>query len=199
MTAVTALLVDVGDVLVATVPDAQYRALAGCTGLGVEEVRRRVELDGLCLQYELGQCDTDTFLREVSNRLPGELSRATVKAAWNSVIGEPTAVAEALRHLPPTISVALASNTNELHAELVLDKLSSANFFSRTMFSHEMGVAKPDHAFFAMCLDELPQGEAAFVDDKQLNVDAAVVAGMRGVLHRNAARTVATISRITNK
>jgi putative hydrolase of the HAD superfamily len=56
-----------------------------------------------------------------------------------------------------------------------------AELFDQTFYSYELGVAKPDPAYFAAILDRLdvPAGEVLFVDDNGANVEAARSVGLR--------------------
>ncbi|MER5744574.1 HAD-IA family hydrolase [Streptomyces sp. NPDC002225] len=65
----------------------------------------------------------------------------------------------------------------------------------RIVYSHEIGIEKPDpRAFDAACaaLDVRPQ-DCLFVDDVAANVEAAGAAGMQGHLFEDNARTIARI------
>jgi len=56
--------------------------------------------------------------------------------------------------------------------------------FDRTFYSYELGLAKPDPAYFGAVVDALgvrPE-EAVFVDDMRANVLGAREAGLRAVL-----------------
>ena len=61
------------------------------------------------------------------------------------------------------------------------------------VYSHEVGLAKPDPAIYALTTDLLsvPAGEVAFLDDSPANVDAAVAFGWQALLHRHTAESVA--------
>lgn len=65
----------------------------------------------------------------------------------------------------------------------------------RIVYSHEIGIEKPDpRVFDAACaaLDVRPQ-DCLFVDDVAANVEAAGAAGMQGHLFEDNARTIARI------
>jgi putative hydrolase of the HAD superfamily len=61
------------------------------------------------------------------------------------------------------------------------------------VYSHEVGLAKPDPAIYALTTDLLavPAGEVAFLDDRLDNVEAAQAFGWRALLHRDTAESVA--------
>jgi putative hydrolase of the HAD superfamily len=63
------------------------------------------------------------------------------------------------------------------------------------VYSHEVGVAKPDPAIYRLTEERLglTGAELVLVDDIQANVDAAVALGWAGVLHRTTASTISQV------
>jgi putative hydrolase of the HAD superfamily len=66
------------------------------------------------------------------------------------------------------------------------------------VYSHEVGLAKPDPAVYALTAERLgvEPGEIAFLDDVPANVEAACAAGWHGVLHVDAAGSIAALERL---
>ena len=66
------------------------------------------------------------------------------------------------------------------------------------VYSHEVGVGKPDPAVYALTAARLGvEGtEIVFLDDVAANVAAARAAGWHAVLHEDAARSIAELERI---
>ena len=66
------------------------------------------------------------------------------------------------------------------------------------VYSHEVGLSKPDPAVYALTADRLGvRGrEIVFLDDVPENVDAARAAGWHAVLHEDTGRSIAEIERI---
>ena len=66
------------------------------------------------------------------------------------------------------------------------------------VYSHEVGLAKPDPAIYDLTASRLgvePE-EIVFLDDVRANVDAAVAAGWRAVLHEETGRSIAALEQI---
>jgi putative hydrolase of the HAD superfamily len=61
------------------------------------------------------------------------------------------------------------------------------------VYSHEVGLAKPDPAVYALTTERLGvrPGEVAFLDDKADNVDAARVHGWHALVHEDTERSIA--------
>jgi putative hydrolase of the HAD superfamily len=70
--------------------------------------------------------------------------------------------------------------------------------FDVVVISAEVGMRKPEERIFrhATGLIGLAPGECVFIDDMPANVQAAQALGMRGVLHSDAATTVAELAEL---
>ncbi|HEX3223475.1 MAG TPA: HAD-IA family hydrolase [Nocardioides sp.] len=63
------------------------------------------------------------------------------------------------------------------------------------VYSHEVGLKKPDPAVYALTASRLgvEPGEVVFLDDVEECVDAARAAGWHAVLHRDTSRSIAAL------
>jgi putative hydrolase of the HAD superfamily len=75
----------------------------------------------------------------------------------------------------------LATNQDEHRGRHMHENLGYAELFDDTFYSFELGVAKPDPAYFSAILSrlDLPAGEVLFVDDSAANVESARRVGLR--------------------
>jgi epoxide hydrolase-like predicted phosphatase len=66
------------------------------------------------------------------------------------------------------------------------------------VYSHEVGMAKPDPAIYELTASRLgvAPGEIVFLDDAVANVEAARAAGWHAVLHENTDASIAELERI---
>ena len=66
------------------------------------------------------------------------------------------------------------------------------------VYSHEVGLVKPDPAAYALVTRRLrvEAGEVLFLDDVEANVVAARALGWHAVLHRDTASSIAEMERI---
>ena len=90
-------------------------------------------------------------------------------------------VPELLTALAPRFTLACLSNTNAVHWPYVRDVLGLSGLMHRYYLSHEIGHLKPSRAVFEHVLADLgcsPQ-QVLFLDDNQLNVDAAQAVGLQ--------------------
>ena len=90
-------------------------------------------------------------------------------------------VQELLAALAPRFTLACLSNTNAVHWPYVRDVLGLSGLLHRYYLSHEIGHLKPSHAVFEHVLADLgcPPQQVFFLDDNQLNVDAAQAVGLQ--------------------
>lgn len=79
----------------------------------------------------------------------------------------------------------LATNQQDLRAAYMRRELGYDRHFDEQFYSCELGVAKPDAAYFTTILDRLGlrPDEVLFVDDSPRNVDAAAELGLHTSLH----------------
>ena len=75
----------------------------------------------------------------------------------------------------------LATNQDEHRGRHMHETFGYAALFDDTFYSYELGVAKPDPAYFAAVLERvgLPADEVLFVDDSARNVESARTVGLR--------------------
>jgi putative hydrolase of the HAD superfamily len=77
----------------------------------------------------------------------------------------------------------LATNQTEHRGRYMAENLGYADLLDGAFWSYELGLAKPDPAFFSAILDRigLEAGDVLFVDDSARNVEAARSMGLAAV------------------
>lgn len=123
--------------------------------------------------------------------LPGLLERWGIASAYDDALRvwltiEPVV---ATRELVSSLRAAgvrcfLATNQDEHRGQHMQVQLGYADLFDDTFYSYELGLAKPDPAYFSAVLERLglPGGEVLFVDDSAANVASAREVGLRAEL-----------------
>ena len=194
------LIADIGDVLIETIPAAHHRALAAMTGHSIAGVARLVESAGLPGDFERGTIGPATFAARIREVLGApDLTDETLTTAWNAVIGQPIpAIIDAVIPLATAGWLVLASTTNPWHWTLVRRRLSAAGLPEvPAVLSFVIGTAKPEVAFYDALRAVIGgAGDAMFVDDRSVNVAAALRHGFTGWTHTDVAATAATIRTI---
>ena len=112
-------------------------------------------------------------------------------------------VIEMIRELKNEARVVVGTNTIESHY-LVHSENGDYDIFDRVYASHQMGLVKPDLAFYTYILDRegCSAAETVFVDDTEENVEAARTLGIRSFLFTGAeklGRDLAAVKRRMRK
>jgi HAD superfamily hydrolase (TIGR01509 family) len=197
----TLVVMDIGNVLVQTVPTAQYRALGRLTGLSWTSVAAAIDSSGIVTGFGTGRVSGEEFTDSVRDLLGvPALAPGLLREAWNAVIAEPDPLlASAAAPLAAASRLLLASNINPFHWAVARDRLARVGVTAPACLSFEVGSLKPDPAYFAAlaAADRRVTTSAVFVDDRGDNVDAAVRHGMTGWLHRDSPATVDYLAGLT--
>jgi len=97
------------------------------------------------------------------------------------LVGAYDGAVELVRETAARTRVACFSNSNRLHWEAGVERWPLLREFDRAFVSFEIGAVKPDPEAFEIVVRELgvPARQTLFLDDNQLNVDAALSVGMQ--------------------
>jgi len=171
------LLLDLGGVLYGVEYERTLRKL----GLGKEELASLLQ-EPVLAAYERGEINTEAFLRAWQAHFP-HLSEGALREAWNAMLLGPLPQAEkVLQALSVRYPIALLSNTNDLHLELVEPQIQPwKSYLVETFFSNRIGRRKPDPETYLDVLERLgwPPEKTLFVDDSAVNTAGAARAGLK--------------------
>ncbi|HEX3781069.1 MAG TPA: HAD-IA family hydrolase [Pseudonocardiaceae bacterium] len=114
---------------------------------------------------------------EVEEALSAELTEIDC-AGWLHAVPETVALIAELAQAG--VALAVLSNAPSSFGRAV-EQQPWAKYFRHLLFSGDLGVAKPDREIWAALLARLDAAAAdcLFVDDRQVNVDGALAAGLR--------------------
>lgn len=100
-----------------------------------------------------------------------------------------------VRTLRPRVRTGIVSNSSDGARREEQRRYGFEDLVDDIVYSHEVGIAKPDPAIFRLACDRLgvAPAEAVFVDDVPGHVAAAAELGMHGVLHRRTPETIAAV------
>jgi putative hydrolase of the HAD superfamily len=98
--------------------------------------------------------------------------------------------------LRPRVRTAIISNSADGARREELARYAFDEIFDPIIYSHEVGVAKPDPAIFELAISLLGVAppEMIFVDDVPGHVDAASSLGIHAILHLSTPATIAEIN-----
>ena len=141
-------------------------------------------------EFETGRIHHDLFARQLITEMALRIEPEEFLASFTHwPRGMFPGARELLNRIPSDYTLAALSNSNTLHWPRMMDELGLAAVFEHLFASHLIGKLKPDVEVFEHVLAELACDPAGvlYVDDNQLNVNAARSVGMRAELTRGVA------------
>ncbi|MFA6545808.1 MAG: HAD family phosphatase [Limisphaerales bacterium] len=192
----TAVIFDLGKVLLEFDYGIVARRLAEHSGRDAEQIRGLLDQSPLLLRFESGQMSNEEFFGEVSALTGytgkfGEFAHifGDIFTAIHSMIGLHDQLCA--RGVPTFIF----SNTNDLAVRHIRAHFPFFARFTDYIYSHEQGAMKPDHRIYEVV--ERRSGrkgaELLYLDDRKENVDAGAARGWRVVHHQTPEQTIAAV------
>lgn len=192
-----ALILDFGEVLVTAQPPDSVKRLAAIARLPVDDFvsrywRHRDAYDGGLPVAEYWQRVLEGTAGSTSGQF-GELIEAD-SASWTHYRDEVWDIAASFKARGGRTAM-LSNGVPEIIARVRAERPLDG-YFDVVVVSCEVGCAKPDPTIYRLCLDRLGVSAAAalFVDDRLINLHAAVQAGLR-TLHFTGDESVAALQR----
>jgi putative hydrolase of the HAD superfamily len=176
------LLFDLGKVLI----DLDF-------ALGIDRLASRCDLprerfeailldDSWNRRYECGAISTVEYHRHLCEHGGLRMELEEFNESWSAILLPGMIFPERLlAGLKQRYSLVLVSNTNECHANHVAKNYRVFDYFDAKIFSHEVGVMKPDAAIYeaAIAASGKPPEALFFIDDREENVAGARQIGIR--------------------
>jgi putative hydrolase of the HAD superfamily len=180
------LIFDFGNVLLPIEEDLTWQAFAA---LGARESLK--QQGRWFKKYETGQISTDAFLKELQPHFfrksifKNDLAQAWCQLCHAPIPADTLALLKGLKK--KSYHLFLLSNTNALHIAKIKKSSGLFNYnqfiglFKQVYYSHEVGLRKPDAAFYQKVLNDngLKPEDCWFADDKKKNIKAAAKLGMQ--------------------
>jgi epoxide hydrolase-like predicted phosphatase len=116
---------------------------------------------------------------------------------WRWYCGElDTELTDYAASLRPRFQTAILSNSADGARREEQARYSFAELFDIIIYSHEVGLLKPDPRIYALLCAELnvPPDEVIFLDDVPQIVEAACQFGIHGLLHQSTPESIAAIN-----
>jgi len=198
--AIRAVISDFGGVLTNRLIEA-FAAFQDETGISTEELghgmQKVAERDGEypLFRLERGEISEPDFLEDLSWGLEAELGHRPTLHRFREIYFEALHPNEPMLDLMRELRdrglrMAILTNNVREWEELWRSKLPLDEIFELVVDSAWVGMRKPDHKIYLLTIDRLGEGlvpgECLFVDDNELNVEAARELGMTAVqFHSN--------------
>jgi putative hydrolase of the HAD superfamily len=186
---ISAIVFDIGHVLLDLSFDPILRFLAanGCETDGCE-IWDVLPFSAL----QCGEMTAADFVLLVQRKCSVPVVEQEIRAVLNSIFVPVAPMFQLARNLRARYTVALLSNTNEIHWPSIQEQFPLASLADIRIASHEVRCAKPDERIFRIAESrlDLPPDQIVLVDDSVQNIDTAVRLGWHGVLHTSYSSTL---------
>lgn len=203
------LIFDLGGVIITLAPD---EALRRFKSLGLENAEEQMDAYtqmGIFGQLEEGKISAEAFREELSRQVGREVTYDECRHAWLGYVKEvPQRNLDALLRLHSEgYRIILLSNTNPYMMSWVRSTEFDGHghsidyYMDACYLSYQLGVMKPDTAFFHRVLmtEKIMASETLFIDDGPRNVATASQMGIRTYCPQNGADWTTTIYEYINK
>ena len=192
-----ALLFDLGGVLVEIDFERAIAAWAPYSPLPPDVLRKLFRHDVYYERHERGEINELEYFAHLATTLRLDASIEQIEYGWNSIFaGEITQTRELVESMRGVVPCYAFTNTNASHMATwssMFPRVVGA--FDRVFTSHQLGLRKPERAAFdKICsLTGTPAPAMVFFDDLAENVEAALDAGLQGVLVRSPGDVAAAL------
>ena len=187
---VKTIIFDLGGVLVHLDWDGLCAPLATLSGWGADSVRAEAYGGAIVFEFMRGSIGPQEFHEAFCNKLGIVVSYDDFAGIWCALIGTKASIIPLVERLRPGHRLVVASNTDQIHFAYTLQHVDVMRHFDRYFLSYEMGLLKPDPAFFRQVLQDLdtPPADCIFIDDRPENVESARGVGITALLFEGIGR-----------
>ena len=179
-----AFLFDIGNVILPFDFTISARRLAELSHATAEEIFER--LAPLLVPLETGTLAPDPFIAEASQRIGYSGDAATFRNILADIFDPNLAMISFIESLKAEgAPLYLLSNTNGIHATFFEAEYPVFALFDGAIYSHEVGMMKPDPAIFALAKERfsLDPSRTLYIDDLAANCEAGAAAGLHTIVY----------------
>ena len=163
--------------------------------LGFKEVAKTQSkefIEDIIRKFERGIYTPEVFRKRLRAFLELDVSDQQLDDAWNALLYDIHAERiEILEQLKKNYKMLLLSNSNEIHYDLYVRDLQLRfgyrefdELFHKAYFSFDLHLSKPDPEVFEFIMykHDLDPSKTLFIDDNEMNIEAASKLGLRTYL-----------------
>ncbi len=178
---ISVVLFDLGNVLVDLGGIEEMHAMLNTQGEEAEVWLKWLNSPSVAA-FDTGRISFDEFAQRLPAEAGSQSDKETFKKAFKAwplgLFDGALALVEAIK---PQYHRAILSNTNAAHWPRIMEEMGLAGHFHSYFASHLIGEVKPEPAIYQYVLDKLQVApeRIVFIDDNQVNVDAAIALGMK--------------------
>ncbi len=178
------IIFDLGGVLVNLDWDKVCAPLARLSDQSYDAVMKEVQNGPIVEASMLGQLTPQEFHRSLCAKINIDIPFDPFIDIWNGILSADEDMASLVEELGSEHSLALASNTDATHLAFAREHFGVMGAFDQFFLSYEMGLLKPDPAYFHHVLYGLWASpvNCVFIDDRPENVRSARNLGMKALV-----------------
>jgi putative hydrolase of the HAD superfamily len=190
---VCAVVFDIGGVLEVTPPTGWQQRW--CTQLGLSDEVFRTLLAQPGRAGSLGHIDLEHYTATAQELLglDDEQTVAFMDDIWHEYLGTPnTELIDYFTGLRGRVRTGILSNSFVGAREREQERYGFEDRCDLIVYSHEIGIMKPDPAAYTAVCERLQvePHETVFLDDLEMCVEGAEAVGMKAVLYRDNAQAI---------
>ncbi len=189
MNSIKNIIFDLGGVLLNIDYNKTTTAFKNLGYTDFEKMYSMIKANNVFDDLETGQISESAFYDYMLESAGESISKNEVTNAWNAMLLDFREESlQFLKQLSQQHSVYLLSNTNQIHKtafDLNLKKQtghpSLDNFFTKTYYSHQVGMRKPNEDIFRFVEQDagIKASETLFIDDLYNNIATAAKLGFK--------------------
>jgi len=163
--------------------------------LGFREVAKTQSkefIEDIIRKFERGIYTPEVFRNRLRAFLDLDITDQQLDDAWNALLYDiPAERIEILEQVKKNYKMLLLSNSNEIHYDLYVRDLQLRfgyrefdELFHKAYFSFDLHLSKPDPEVFEFVIyqHDLDPSKTLFIDDNEMNIEAASKLGLRTYL-----------------
>lgn len=183
------VIFDLGGVLLTNGTRIFAEKLSSEHNLSFDEVLKEInDTDGAGAQYRTGAMSRDQFWQFIISKFVLEESSDDLENEWINCYELNQETANLIKELKNKYKLFYLSNSVKERIAKLNQRFGLTSFFDGGVFSHEVGVRKPDIKIYKIILQKynLKSEETIFVDDKEKNLPPARELGLKTILFTSA-------------
>ena len=178
------IIFDLGGVLVHLDWDQVCAPLARLSDLSYDAVLEEVANGPIVRSSMLGSLSPQEFHEALCAKIHVDIPYDQFTELWNGLLSADEKMTTLVEELGSGHRLVLASNTDAIHFTYSQKYFDVLRAFDRFFLSFEMGLLKPDPAYFQHVLRGLQAapGDCIFIDDRPENVQSARETGINALV-----------------
>lgn len=156
------------------------------------------DFQAICTRSDYGKLNKEGFYSEISQLTDIPINQVVDGVEAEVIINDQLVAWTHKLKEGGRITACLSNGTHEWTLD-VISRHGLARLFDEIILSGDLGIVKPDSRIYLHTLQKLniEAAETIFVDDREVNVNAAKECGINGMLFTNTARFIAEFEHLT--